>query len=217
MTLRIYILSIMQEKYSCQTARLRKPAPSYQRGTVLVISLILIVILSLLGTFAIRNATQAERSVNGIRSAYTAREAAETALRFCEQVAIYDGEDKEYSEWGSTGLRSKIIKDPVITSEQDSSAKWRNATNWEDGSPSLIRVPDKYFKRHIGAMAAADSAQLSNPPLCVIQKLETVSTPKLEGYLITARGFSNNASFDGSSGKAKLGGEAWMQSLLTRG
>ena len=181
-----------------------------ERGVVLVITLILIVILSLLGTFAIRNATQSERSINGIRSAEVAREAAETALRFCEQIAIFDGDGKDYTEYGTTGLRGRIIA-TAIGSESDSAAAWRAEANWKNGS-NVIEVPAAYYKKDTGG-----TAPLTNPPLCLIQKIETTSTPKLSGYLITARGFANNAKYTSTTGKSAQGAESWMQSVLTRG
>ncbi|MFC5608423.1 pilus assembly PilX family protein [Variovorax soli] len=184
-----------------------------QRGVVLIITLILVVILSLLGTFAIRNATQTERSINGIRSAEVAREAAETALRFCEQVAIFDGDGKDYTEYGQTGLRAKIIG-TTIASESDGQAAWRTEANWVDGS-NVITVPTAYYKKDIAGNTEA--AQLQIAPRCLIQKIETTSTPKLTGYLITGRGFANNANFTSSTGKTNRGAESWMQSVLTRG
>lgn len=184
-----------------------------QRGVVLVVSLILIVILSLLGTFAIRNAGQSERSINGVRSVEVAREAAETALRFCEQVAIYDGDGKAYSEYGQTNVQTQIISDTTITGELDPNAAWRNPETWKGGGP--IQVPATYTTKYSGGSAATDVTSVANKPLCVIQKINNPTT-KLQGYLITARGFANNASFDSTTGRAKQGAEAWLQSVLTR-
>lgn len=181
---------------------------------VLVITLILIVILSLLATFAIRNATQSERSINGIRSAEVAREAAETALRFCEQVAIFDGDGKDYTEYSTTGLRDKIIT-TTIGSESDTAAAWRTSSNWTGGK--VIEVPPAYFKKSTSGNAADAALELVTAPRCLIQKIETTSTPKLTGYLITARGFANNAKLTEATGKSTRGAESWMQSVLTRG
>ncbi|MDA7415203.1 PilX N-terminal domain-containing pilus assembly protein [Xenophilus arseniciresistens] len=177
------------------------------RGVVLVITLILIVILSLLGTFAIRNATQSERSINGIRSAEVAREAAETALRFCEQVAISDNDGKDYTGFGATGMRDKIITAPTIASESDSAAAWRTTASW---TANGITVPNDYFKN-----SASGTASLTNAPLCLIQKIKTTSKPELTGYLITARGFANNAKFTSNAQQSTQGAESWMQSVLT--
>lgn len=185
-----------------------------QRGVVLVISLILIVILSLLGTFAIRNATQSERSVNGIRTAQVAREAAETALRFCEQISIFDSDNKDYSEWGTSGLRAKIVA-ATITSEQDATAVWRSANYWKS-STNMIEVPAAYFKKYSNSSVATDAAQLQTAPRCLIQRIKSTSTPVLHGYLITARGFANSAKFDPSTGVTSQGAESWMQSILTK-
>lgn len=185
-----------------------------ERGVVLVITLILVVILSLLATFAIRNATQSERSINGIRSAEVAREAAETALRFCEQVAIFDGDGKDYTEYSTTGLRDKIIT-TTIGSESDTAAAWRTSSNWTGGK--VIEVPSAYFKKSTSGNADDAALELVTAPRCLIQKIETTSTPKLTGYLITARGFANNAKFTEATGKSTRGAESWMQSVLTRG
>ncbi len=188
-----------------------------ERGVVLVVTLILVVILALLGTFAIRNATQSERSVNGIRSTEVAREAAETALRFCEQVAIYDGAGQDYTAYASTGLRDRIVATP-IDSEFDSAAAWRDSTHWTGNH--VIPLPEDYYnkKQPTGGSANAEpeASQLDTAPRCLIQKIESKSTPKLTGYLITARGFANNATFSTSTGKSTQGAEAWLQSVLTR-
>lgn len=198
---------------SRRAAALKRLAVRRERGVVLVITLILIVILSLLGTFAIRNATQSERSVNGIRSTEVAREAAETALRFCEQVAMFDGDNKDYTEYATTGMRGRIIG-TTIASEADPQAAWRTSANWAGNN--VIRVPEAYFKKNTGGTADTDASQLEIQPLCLIQKIESASTPKLFGYLITARGFANNAKVEDATGKNTRGAEAWMQSVLTR-
>lgn len=184
-----------------------------ERGVVLVITLILIVILSLLGTVAIRNATQTERSINGVRTSQVAQEAAETALRFCEQIALFSEEGKPYGEYGTTGLTEKVIT-TTITSEQDTNAAWRTATNWIGSN--VIVVPDHYYKKYKSAALDTDATALTVPPRCMIQKIQSSTTPPLKGYLITARGFANNAKFEDSTGKITFGAESWMQSVLTK-
>lgn len=183
-----------------------------QRGVVLIVSLILVVVLSLLGTFAIRNAVQSERSINGVRSVEVAREAAEAALRFCEQIAVSHSDGKAYNEYGETNLQSKIISTP-INGEGDAGAAWRNADNWKGDLP--VKVPASYITKYSAGSQASDVPPVINKPLCMIQKIDNATT-KLQGYLITSRGFANNSSFDASTGVAKYGAEAWLQSVLTR-
>lgn len=184
-----------------------------ERGVVLVITLILIVILSLLGTVAIRNATQTERSINGIRTSQVAQEAAETALRFCEQIALFSEEGKPYEEYGTTGLTAKVIT-TTITSEQDATAAWRTVANWVGAN--VIVVPDHYYKKYKSAAVDTDATTLTVAPRCMIQKIQSTNTPPLTGYLITGRGFANNAKFENDTGKITYGAESWMQSVLTK-
>ena len=184
-----------------------------ERGVVLVITLILVVILSLLGTVAIRNATQTERSINGVRTSQVAQEAAETALRFCEQIVLFSDEGKPYEEYGTTGLTEKVIT-TTISSEQDTNAAWRTAGNWV-GANAIV-VPDHYFKKYKSAAIDSDATALTVAPRCMIQKIQNTNTPPLVGYLITARGFANNAKFDSDTGKITYGAESWMQSVLTK-
>jgi len=184
-----------------------------ERGVVLVITLILIVILTLLGTVALRNATQTERSINGVRTSQVAQEAAETALRFCEQIALFSEEGKPYEEYGTTGLTGKVIT-TTITSEQDTNAAWRTAANWV--STNVIVVPDHYYKKYKSSALDTDATALTVAPRCMIQKVQSLNTPPLTGYLITARGFANNAKLEEDTGKVTFGAEAWMQSVLTK-
>ncbi|WP_051236181.1 pilus assembly PilX family protein [Ottowia thiooxydans] len=187
--------------------------PTSEKGVVLVITLILIVVLSLLGTFAIRNANQTERVVNGVRTSQVAQEAAETALRFCEQIVHFSDAGKDYTEYGTTNLKEKVIL-TNITSEQDTNAEWRTASNWIGNN--VIDVPDAYVNKYKNASVDPDASPLAIAPKCLIQRIRSSSTPPLVGYLITARGFANNANYDTSTGKTTNGAEAWMQSILIK-
>lgn len=205
----------MQNNRLIRTPSTQLPDAAFmrERGVVLVITLILIVILSLLGTVAIRNATQTERSINGVRTSQVAQEAAETALRFCEQIVLFSDEGKPYEEYGTTGLTGKVIT-TTITSEQDTSAAWRTAANWVGAN--VIVVPDPYYKKYKSAAVDTDATPLAVSPRCMIQKIQSTNTPPLTGYLITARGFANNARFESDTGKITYGAESWMQSVLTK-
>ena len=66
----------------------RYPTPTgtarRQRGVVLAMSLIFLAILSLVGLYAMRGSIQGEQVSKNLRSSEVATQAAETALRFCE-------------------------------------------------------------------------------------------------------------------------------------
>ncbi|MCY1244166.1 hypothetical protein D9M72_572250 [compost metagenome] len=125
---------------------------------------------------------------------------------------MFDGDGKDYTEYASTGMRARIIA-TTIGSEFDKDAAWRESSSWVGNG--VILVPKDYInKKPTGTQV--DAVQLEIQPRCLVQKIATTSTPQLTGYLITARGFANNARFEDVTGKATQGAEAWLQSVLTR-
>ncbi len=187
-----------------------------QRGVVLIITVLLVIILALVGTFAIRNATQSEKIMNGLRSTNVAQEAAETALRYCEQIAIADANGTDYTSYNTSGAVAKIIgnkttKVDLMTEENDTLAKWKTATNWKSSNTNLIIVTPDFYK-YSTATTGNDATELTNSPACMIQRLLTATG--VSGYVITARGFGNNVTFD-TNNKVTAGSEVWLQSTLT--
>ena len=175
-----------------------------QRGTVLAITLILLVILSLLGTFVIRNANQSERIMNGVRTSNVAQQAAETGLRFCEQLATAPpaGSGTFQSVDAATYINATAVSN---ANEGD----WTDKNNWKKSSNArLLSVPSSYYNS--GSTGATD---LLHAPQCIIQALETPGG--LKGYVITARGYANDAVIEASTGRVISGAEVWLQSTLT--
>jgi type IV pilus assembly protein PilX len=177
--------------------------PRAQRGTVLAITLILLVILSLLGTFAIRNTNQSERIMNGVRTSNVAQQAAETGLRFCEQLATAPpaGSGTFQSVDAATYVNATAVSN---ANEGD----WKNKDNWKSSNANLLSVPSSYYNS-----GSTDATELLHAPQCLIQALETPGG--LKGYVITARGYANDAVIDASTGRVISGAEVWLQSTLT--
>lgn len=177
--------------------------PRAQRGTVLAITLILLVILSLLGTFAIRNANQSERIMNGVRTSNVAQQAAETGLRFCEQLATAPpaGSGTFQSVDAATYINATAVSN---ANEGD----WTNKNNWKSSNANLLSVPSSYYNS-----GSTGATELLHAPQCLIQALETPGG--LKGYVITARGYANDAVIDASTGRVISGAEVWLQSTLT--
>ena len=177
--------------------------PRAQRGTVLAITLILLVILSLLGTFAIRNANQSERIMNGVRTSNVAQQAAETGLRFCEQLATAPpaGSGTFQSVDAATYINATAVSN---ANEGD----WTDKNNWKSSNANLLSVPSSYYNS-----GSTGATELLHAPQCLIQALETPGG--LKGYVITARGYANDAVIDASTGRVISGAEVWLQSTLT--
>lgn len=176
-----------------------------QKGVVLPVALILLVVISFAGILAVRNATVTEQMSNNLRTNVQAQQAAEAALRYCELVAISskDSNAKQYSD------KSKILA-TAIDDANSRSAAWRDIDNWKGSNVITVRN-DYYTKPNV----ERDGIKTANAPRCIIQPLVN-TTHKLDGFLITARGFANNAKWSTSTAKLESGSETWLQSVLTQ-
>ena len=172
---------------------------SSQRGVVLPLALFLLIVISIVGIMAISNASQSEKTNQSLRNNALAQQSAEIGLRYCENI-VMEKVDAPTTAYYSAQY-GKIKESPALTTENDTTAIWLTAAGWKTGEPNLIEVPTSLYKNGV-------SGDLKNGPLCMVQKLGTQS------YLITARGFGNDAQFD-SNNKAKSGGEVWLQSVIT--
>ena len=179
------------------------PTLRAQRGTVLAITLILLVILSLLGTFVIRNANQSERIMNGVRTSNVAQQAAETGLRFCEQLAT--------APPAGSGTFQSVDAATYINATATTNADagdWKDKNSWKSSNARLLSVPESFYNSGKSVVT-----KLIYEPQCIIQALQTRGG--LKGYVITARGYANDAVIDAASGQVKSGAEVWLQSTLT--
>ena len=164
-----------------------------QSGIVLPIALIMLVIISFAGLLAARRSANFEMFSNNMRTNQVARVAAEDALRQCERVA----------QEGSSGANySKIETTSVIAADTDTDIQggiWNNKDSWKDGAAKLIDNLTGFKDVLSGATQHS----------CVIQLMAG------DRYLITARGLSNDAVIDDTTGMLTFGSEVWLQSILT--
>ena len=186
----------------------RKPLSTYrssaERGVVLPIALIMLVIISFAGLLAARNSASFEQFSNNLRTNQVARVSAEDALRQCERIARASVE-------GSAAFGSdvgKIYATNVISADTEaaiSAGIWNIRSNWAaSNTTTLITVTPSYTDSD-----AQSSAQIRNPPTCIIQAMVN------DRFLVTSRGLSNDARVDAGSGRLTEGSEVWLQSILT--
>lgn len=185
---------------------MRRPAlpnlPDKDRGIVLPMALIMLVIISFAGLLAARNSATFEQFSNNMRSNQVARVAAEDALRYCERVAIdsVDNGGINYATDAGKILPGQIADDNEATIQ---GASWNTHSNWAAGAVNLITVTPSY-----SGSQAQSSAQLRNSPSCIIQ-------PMINGrFLVTTRGLSSDATV-ANDGTLSNGSEVWLQSILT--
>ncbi len=184
----------------------RKPLSTYrsaERGVVLPIALIMLVIISFAGLLAARNSASFEQFSNNLRTNQVARVSAEDALRQCERIARASVEGSA-AFGGDVG---RIDAANVISGDTEaaiSAGIWNTGSNWVAGAANLITVTPSYT-----GSDAQSTAQIRNPPTCIIQAMVN------DRFLITSRGLSNDAVVEAGTGQLREGSEVWLQSILT--
>lgn len=197
----IHVRELMHE-IPTMRRHIQSVAPDTERGVVLPIALIMLVIISFAGLLAARNSATFEQFSNNMRTNQVARVAAEDALRQCERIARASVEDNA----AFAADVNKIEDGAVIPDDTEASITagiWNTRSNWASGAANLITVTPSYT-----GSAAQTNAQLRNAPTCVIQAMVN------DRFLITARGLSNDASVN-ANGLLTAGSEVWLQSILT--
>lgn len=177
------------------------PFRSTERGVVLPIALIMLVIISFAGLLAARNSATFEQFSNNMRTNQVARVSAEDALRYCERVARASVEGS--AAFGSNVSRVATSEIPDDTEASISAALWNTRASWAAGGANLITVTPSY-----AGSDARSNAQIRNAPTCIVQAMVN------DRFLITSRGLSNDASVD-ANGVLTGGSEVWLQSILT--
>ena len=178
--------------------KINKHRRNSQRGIVLALVLMILGIMSLVGALSMRNATVSEQTTNSLRTAAVAQQAAELGLKYCELVAM-DTKSTNYAT-----QRSKISTTTITAAI--SSGGWNQTSTWTN-SAKYISVSSTYS---LSSDAAA--VQFKNAPQCVIEPFKNNSG---EGFVVTSRGFGNDAVINSTNGVTS-GAEAWVQSTLHR-
>ncbi len=177
------------------TAPARHPARG--RGLALPVVLVLLLVMAFAGLLAARRSATVEEISNNARVHQVAWLSAESGLRYCEAVVI------DSVEGG--GRFEDVIKQRVgtttIADASDRNAAWSRIANWADTSAVLITAP-------VAGQNASAALQGAPAPRCLAE-------PLADGrYLVTARGLSAGASFNGS-GQLLGGAEVWLQSVIS--
>lgn len=170
---------------------------SSQQGVVLIMSLVMLVIVSLLAITTMKSALSSESVSGGVRLTQLAHQAAEMALRHCED-AVYNTMN------GGAPLPSGLAI-------QDFSAKprWQGGgTTWDQINPAIYALPL--------ADVNNNGAPYQRPPECLVEHLAAEGTPAHNTvFVVTARGFGPEVAKAGdSSDRRPKGSEIFLQSTL---
>jgi type IV pilus assembly protein PilX len=176
-----------------------------QRGVVLIIALIMLVIISILATYSMRNATSTERVSSNVRTTQMATQAAEIALRYCEDAVLQ--------------IENNINKPTVpLTSlpnilDYTATPRWQNvAANWDVATSPAFVIP------LTSVNASAGNATYNRAPECMVERMQVLdaagtAVTTTTSFVITVRGFGPEVPADNTRGRP-TGSEIWLQSII---
>jgi type IV pilus assembly protein PilX len=170
-----------------------------QRGVVLIIALIMLVVISLLATLSVRNSMSSEATSGNVRTTELATQAAEIGLRYCEQYV-------QQQAGGTVTFTST----PTIHAYQDP-PRWKTLDNWDTPAtpPLAFTVPDTTVNQ------GSATATFKRFPECMVERIPAMSSAgtfsTTSTYVITARGFGPEVA--NGTGRP-TGSEVWLQSTL---
>jgi type IV pilus assembly protein PilX len=190
-------------------ARSRPPgAAARHRGVVLIVALVMLVVISLLATLSMRNAVSTEKVSGTVRTTELATQAAEIALRHCEQsvVQIMVSASGGTTTFSTTFTASNIL--PV-----NSTPLWQSTTVWDSTSTATYVLP----------LALVNQALLTptyrRPPECMVGPVPLLlpgaaAASTTASFVITARGFGPEVAPADANRSRPVGSEVWLQSHI---
>lgn len=184
-------------------ARLGKQAAS-QRGIVLIVALILLVIMSLATAYSVRGAGSTELVTNNTRTQLLAMQATEAALRYCETGVV----NSHLLLATPTLTLSPVLTPTAAPTGTSPVYAWESLTNWDASSSTtsvtVIGTADLVLNDN-------GSGLYKRPPECMAQYMQVANTQRV---IVTARGFGPDVAAADSARTAPSGSEVWLQSTL---
>ncbi len=166
------------------------------RGVVLVVVLILLVVIGLTASAAMRGAITQEKVVNNLRLEFSAQTQAEYALRFCEAELLKESSSRVSELQGVESLPERTL----------STLKWGQPSAWtapQGSSPAWA-----FYE-----LDATDiDANGASRPQCLVERLNMGGAGD-KTLVVTVRGFSPGYQ-PGSSNPDQSGSTVWLQSFL---
>ncbi len=166
---------------------------------MLVMSLVLLILVSLVATYAIRRAISGEQVSKGMRTQAVAFQAAETALRYCEDQILKGGPNAPTA-----------MPFPV---DGGAPEQWKTRANWALDA-GKAKVLDKSFAN--SADASARPLPDAVLPRCMAEsmRMRNDAGSEVVALLVTAVGYSPDYRLN-ANGVPETGSEVWLQSTLT--
>ena len=179
--------------------------PHTQKGVVLIIAMIMLIVVSILAVTSMRNAASTEALAGNVRTTELATQAADIALRHCESsvVEINSVAGGATPSYATTITAADIL--PAATPPN-----WQNTSTWDSVSANVLVLPNALV---------GGNGTYKRPPECMIEnipiiKAGTSTVNNTASYVITARGFGPEVAAADASRTRPMGSEVWLKSHL---
>lgn len=167
----------------------------------------LLAIVSVLAALSTRNAASSENVSGNVRLTELATQAAELALRHCEDsvahvIALDAGETSTYD----TTFRPQDI----LPDGEESS--WETPAGWDTADAHVFVLPlDRLNQSDL-------TATYMRPPECMVARtpfvLPSGAISTTTAFVITARGFGPDVQAADTDRRRPVGSEVWLQSHI---
>jgi len=178
--------------------------PAAQRGVVLIIALVMLVVISLLTTLSIRSAASSESVSGNVRTTEMATQAAEIALRYCEEAVLQL----------ESGTVTFTATPTILDFSTSTVPRWRQAvtSTWDVTGSDAFVIPTAYVNS-----GATDTYK--RRPECLVERIGVINAAgtalsTTSTYVITARGFGPEVPAANAARSRPKGTEVWMQSTI---
>ena len=197
----------MQGAVPCQAMQGRSrtaAARRGQRGVVLVIALVMLLVIALLTLNSMRNASSSENIAGNARTTELATQAADLALRHCEASLLY-------LMGGVTPYATTFAVANVLPATQP--PKWQDMSTqsgWDSSTAPVFVLPLALLNQ---PGMTFDTYQRS--PECMVETVSADTTANSVFYVVTARGFGPEVpALVGGARVRPEGSEVWLQSNI---
>jgi type IV pilus assembly protein PilX len=204
--------------------------PLRQRGVLLIITLIMLVVISGVAALSIKGSGSSEALANNVRTQGLALQAAEAALRYCEIGAINQnladrGEPlTKAPTQGFAGLSFPIRPPPLViggtTPPSYQPADWQALTAWQGTAATYIATPIPLATLDAMGSASSSSALVGSfasvyrrAPDCIVQYAENTGETIMT---VVARGFGPEVAAAPASNPGEIphGSEVFLQAIV---
>lgn len=186
-----------------------------QRGFVLAVSMIFLVVMTLLAIAAIRKSTLDEKIAYNLRAQNMSFQAAEKALRFCERgLNLAAGSVNLCTPTGTIAAYDNTNPADPNDVSRNFPTLWTNLANWGSGGANpATQIPQN-------SLDAVPGLNAANQPRCMIEQWPINSNvggskaSKFPAWVITARSGPPVDANDSVKGEFAV---VWLQEVIRCG